>query len=141
VPTPSGLVTELSKQGLVEDAIFLEVHGTHYTLAKEAPIFSGKLFDDFGYVANTPALKAVLDRTYLPLSNSDTVTKELFDKIVAIRKIILKDSVSSVITPVQWKRYWAIANKESPPLSPASIVATTLLVVNHISSPTIMLHG
>jgi hypothetical protein len=61
VPTPSGLVTELSTQGLVEDAIFLEVHGTCYTLAKEAPVCSGKLFDDFGYVANTPALKVVLD--------------------------------------------------------------------------------
>ncbi len=76
VPAPSGLVTELSTQDLVEDAIFLEVHGTCYTLAKEAPICSGKLFDDFGYIANsTPALKAILDRTYLPLSDSDTSTK------------------------------------------------------------------
>jgi hypothetical protein len=55
VPAPSGLVTELSMQEPVEDAIFLEVHGMCYTLAKEAPICSGKLFEDFGYVANTPA--------------------------------------------------------------------------------------
>jgi hypothetical protein len=40
-------------------------------------------------------------------------TKELFDKIAAIRKIILKDSVSPVITPVQLKGYWAIVNKET----------------------------
>jgi hypothetical protein len=66
VPVPSGLVTELSTQGLVEDAIFSEVHGTRYTLAKEAPICSSKLFDDFGYVANTPASKAILDGTYPP---------------------------------------------------------------------------
>ncbi len=110
---PSGLVTELSMQGLVEDAIFLEVHGACNTLAKEAPICNGKLFADFGYVANTPASKAVLDGTYLPPLDSDTATKEVFNKIAAIRIMIPKDSVSSVITPVQWKRYWAIANTEN----------------------------
>jgi hypothetical protein len=103
----SGLVTELSMQEPVEDAIFLELHGTRYTLAKEAPICSGKLFDDFGCVANTPASKAVHNGTYLPLSDSDMATKQLFNKITAIRKIIPKDSISPVITPVQWKRYWA----------------------------------
>jgi hypothetical protein len=77
----------------------------HYILAKEAPICSGKLFDDFGYVANTPASKAILDGTYLRPSNSDMATKELFDEIAAMRKIIPKDSVSPVITPVQWNQY------------------------------------
>ena len=66
-------------QGLVKDAIFLEVHGRCNTLAKEAPICSGKLFDDFGYVANTPASRAVLDRTYQARANSDIAIKELFD--------------------------------------------------------------
>ncbi len=85
----------------------MELHGTRYTLAKEALICSGKLFDDFGCVANTPASKAVHNGTYLPLSDLDMATKQLFNKIAAIRKIIPKDSVSPVITPVQWKRYWA----------------------------------
>jgi hypothetical protein len=31
---------------------------------------------------------------YLPPSDSDTATKELFDKIAAIRKIIPKDSIA-----------------------------------------------
>jgi hypothetical protein len=101
VPTPSRLVMELNMQEPVEDAIFSEVHGTRYTLAKEALICSGKLFDDFGYLANTPASKAVLDGTYLPPLDLDTSTKELFDKIATIRKIIPKDSVSLVITPAQ----------------------------------------
>jgi hypothetical protein len=47
VPAPSGLVTEVSTQEPVEDAIFLEVHWMCYTLAKEAPICSEKLFHDF----------------------------------------------------------------------------------------------
>ncbi len=40
---------------MVEEAIFREVHDKCYTMAKEAPICSGKLFDNFGYVANTLA--------------------------------------------------------------------------------------
>jgi hypothetical protein len=113
VPVPSGLVMELSTQELVEDDIFSEVHGTRYTLAKEAPVCSGKLFHDFGYLANTPALKAVLDRTYLSPSDLDTATNELFDKIATIWKKIPIYSVSYVITPAQWKRYWAIVNEET----------------------------
>jgi hypothetical protein len=103
----------LSAQELVEDAIFLEVHGTRYTLAQEAPVCNGKLFEDFGYLANTPASRAVPDGTYLPPSDLDTATKELFNKIAAIWRIIPKDSVSPVITPAQWKRYWGIVNKET----------------------------
>jgi len=59
VEEQSGLVLET--KDTVEAAIFREVHDKRYTLAKEAPICSGRLFDDFGYVANTPASKAVLN--------------------------------------------------------------------------------
>ncbi len=64
-------------------------------------------------MANTPASKAVLDRTYQPPPNSDQATAELFDKIAAIRRIVPKDSASPVISPEQWKRYWAVVNKET----------------------------
>jgi hypothetical protein len=72
-----------------------------------------KTVDDFGYVANTPASKVVLDGTYLPPLDLDTATKELLVKIAAIRKIILENSISPVITPIQWKWYWAIVNKKT----------------------------
>ncbi len=104
---------ELSTQEPVEDAIFSKVHGTRFILAKEALVCSGKLFHDFGYLANTPASKAVLDGIYLPPPNTDTATKELFAKITTIQTKIPKDSVSYVITPAHWKRYWAIVNKET----------------------------
>ncbi len=103
----------MSTKDTVEDAIFREVHDKRYTQAKEAPICSGKLFDNFGYVANTPASKAVLDGTYQPPPNSDQATAELFDKIAAIRWIVPKDSASPVILPKQWKQYRAIVNKET----------------------------
>jgi hypothetical protein len=74
---------------------------------------NGKLFDDFGYTASTPASKAVLDGTYVVPTNSDTATMELFTKIAAIRKLIPKNSVSAVITPTQWRQYWKIVNEET----------------------------
>ncbi len=113
VPEPSRLVMELNMQELVEDAIFSEVHGSHYTLANKAPVCNGRLFKDFGYLATTPASKAILDGTYLPPLDSDVATKELFDEIVAIQRIIPKDSVSLVITPAQWKQNWEAVNKET----------------------------
>jgi hypothetical protein len=61
VEEQSGLVSESTTKDTEEAAIFREVHDKRYTLAKEAPICSGRLFDDFGYVANTPASKAVLN--------------------------------------------------------------------------------
>jgi hypothetical protein len=82
-------------------------------MAKEVPICSGKLFDNFGYVASMPALRAVLARIYQTPANSDMAMKELFDEIAAIRLIIPKDLAPIVITPGQWKRHWAIVNKET----------------------------
>jgi hypothetical protein len=75
----SGLVSESMTKDAVEDAIFAEVHDKQYTLAREAPICNGRLFNDFSYVANTPASRAVLDGMYQAPANSDIATKELFD--------------------------------------------------------------
>jgi hypothetical protein len=97
----------------VEAAIFREVHDKCYTMAKEAPICRGRLFDDFGYVANTPASRAVLDGTYQAPADADMATKELFNKVAAIRQLIPKDSAPTIITPEQWKSYWAIVSKET----------------------------
>jgi hypothetical protein len=113
VKEQSGLVSESTTKDAVEDAIFTEVHDKQYTLAKEAPICSGKLFDNFGYVTNTPASRVVLDGTYQAPTDSDSATKELFAEIAAIRRIIPKDLAPIIITPEQWKRYWAIVNEET----------------------------
>ncbi len=104
---------ESNTKDTVEDAIFSEVHNKRYTLAIEAPICSGKLFNNFGFVANTPASKAVLDGTYHPPADSDRATTELFSEIAAIRRIVPKDSASPVISPEQWKGYWAAVNEEA----------------------------
>jgi hypothetical protein len=100
----------------VEAAIFREVHDKRYTMAKEAPICSRRLFDNFGYVANTPASRAVLDGTYQAPADADMATKELFNEMVAFRQFIPKDLAPTIITPEQWKIYWAIVNKETSSL-------------------------
>ena len=64
VPSESGLVTELSAQEAVEDAIFAEVHRSRYNLVKGAPICRGKQVEDFGYLADTAASEAVLNGTF-----------------------------------------------------------------------------
>ena len=99
-----GAIMERNTQDTVEQSIFCEVHEKRYTLAGEAPICNGKLFDDFGYTASTPASKAVLDGTYVAPTNSDTARMELFTEIAAIQKLIPKNSVSAVITPTQWRQ-------------------------------------
>ena len=53
-------------------------------MAGEAPICNGKLFQEFGYTANTEATWAVLDGTYEAPGGLDQATKELFTKVAKI---------------------------------------------------------
>ena len=107
------MVAELDTQEPAEDAIFAEVHGSRYTLAQGAPICRGKLFEDFGYLANTAAAEEVLNGSYLPPPDCDAATRDLFAEVAAIRQKIPPDSVSHIITLEQWKRYWKIVNEET----------------------------
>jgi hypothetical protein len=50
---------------------------------------------------------------YVPPPNSDTTTRELFAKIVAIQSTVPTNSVSFVITLEQWKQYWQVINEET----------------------------
>ena len=92
---------ERTTQETFKQGIFSEVHNKQYTLAGEAPICNGDLFQDFGYLANTPVSHAVLDGTYKTRKDSDPATANLFTEIAAIRTLIPKDSVSITITPSQ----------------------------------------
>jgi hypothetical protein len=73
-----GAIMEQTMQDAVKQTIFSEIHKKRYMLAGEAPICNGNLFQDFGYMATTPALCAVLDGTYVLPPSSDAATSELF---------------------------------------------------------------
>jgi hypothetical protein len=97
--------------------ILSEVHKKHYTLAGEAPICNRDLFQDFGYCANTPASRVVLDITCVAPPTSDEAIRDLFAEIAAIRRLIPANSVPIVIPPEQWKQYWKVINKDNHPWS------------------------
>jgi hypothetical protein len=113
VEDQSGAILENTTKETVEDSIFSEVHNKRYTMAVEAPVCNGELIKDFGHMANTPALKAVLDGTYIAPQDSDTATHELLAEIAAIRRIIPNNLRVTFITLDQWKAYWKIVNEET----------------------------
>jgi hypothetical protein len=112
VEGPDRIIMERTTQETVNQTIFLEIHEKRYTLAGEAPICNGDLFQEFGYTAITPASRTVLDGMYVVPSNSDAATLELFAEIAHIRRLVPASSVSIIITPEQWKQYWQVVIKE-----------------------------
>jgi hypothetical protein len=82
-------------------------------MAGEAPICNGKLFEELGYTANTPAARAILDGTYIAREGSDQATLDLFVEVANIRQQVPQNFVSICITPQQWKRYWKVVNEET----------------------------
>jgi hypothetical protein len=108
-----GAILERTTRDTAKSTIFSEVHRKQYTLAREAPICNGALFQDFGYTASTPASKAALNGTYVAPADSDSATKELFAEIAAIRQRIPENSVPITITPAQWQLYWKVVKEET----------------------------
>ncbi len=82
-------------------------------MACKAPICNGKLFEELGYTANTPAARAILDGTYIAPEGLDQATLDLFVEVANIRWQVPLNSVSICITPQQWKRYWKVVNEET----------------------------
>jgi hypothetical protein len=113
VKAEGGAILERTSQDAVENTIFSEIHEKRYTLAGKAPICIRELFNQFGYTANTPASKAVLDGTYQAPVGTDTATSDLFAEIAAIQKMVPENSVSIIISPEQWKQYWRTVNKKT----------------------------
>jgi hypothetical protein len=108
-----GATMEHTTQDTVEQIIFSEIHEKHFTLTGEAPICNGELFRDFGYTANMPASRVVLDGTYAAPTSSGDATKELLVEITAIQRLVPENLVLIIITPEQWEQYWKVANEET----------------------------
>jgi hypothetical protein len=94
-----GAITEHTTCEPVKQTIFSEIHNKRYTMAGEAPICNGKLFDKFDYTARTEAAQAVLNGTYVAPEGSDQATLDLFAEVAEIRRQVPMNSVSICITP------------------------------------------
>jgi hypothetical protein len=112
VEEENGRVTEVTTKDEVENAIFQAIHEDRYHQAEDSPICQGQLREDFGYLADTPAAKEVLEGTYqCPEGTPDSV-KELFEAISRVYKSV-PEATSVVILPEQWKAYWKVANEDT----------------------------
>jgi hypothetical protein len=107
-----GIIMERTTQETVKQTISSEIHEKRYTLKGKA-ICNSDLFQEFGYTEMTPALRAVLDGTYVMPANSDAAAPELFAEIAYIRRLVPASSVLIVMTLEQWKQYWQVVNKKT----------------------------
>jgi hypothetical protein len=96
-----GAITERKTQDTVKQLIFSEVQEKRYTLAGEAPICNGALFQAFGYMANTPASKLVLDRNVRSARRFGQRNKRALCRDCCDMELIPGNLVSITITPQQ----------------------------------------
>ena len=101
-----GQTIAIKNRDKLHQAIWEEVHKKRFHLAEQAPICSGQLRGDFGYLANTSAAEHALEGTYEFPNGRHEATKDLLDEIARIRKLIPKNSVPDIITKEMWQSRW-----------------------------------
>jgi hypothetical protein len=121
VAARDGSISESSTKGEVESTLFGEIQGKRFYLAEQAPICKGRLRGEFGYMANTPAGRAVLSGDYKFAEDLDVGTRELFEEVALLRRMIPANSV-----PNGGRR-----KKRPRPRIPASISLIILRVLAH----------
>jgi hypothetical protein len=106
VEQETGEIVEHTSQDSIQTAIWDNIHRRRFFLAEEAPICKDRLRQEFGYLSNTEAARAVLDGTYTPTGDIDPATSDLFSAIADIRAIVPQDHVSTIVTAGDWGRHW-----------------------------------
>lgn len=101
-----GSIQEATTERSVQEVIWDNIHGKRFHLVEQAPICKGKLRGDSGYMANTPAAQAVLQGSYVCPEETDEGTRNLFEEIARLCRIVPKNSVSTKITQQRWKDRW-----------------------------------
>ena len=86
--TDDGNIVEYEGQKTAEEAIWSNIHDDQFYVEEQAPICQDRLRGEFGYQANTPAARRVLDGTYNYTEGFDPPTKELLDECARVRTII-----------------------------------------------------
>ena len=79
-----GMVREATTRREVESTLFEEIHGKRFYLAEQAPLCKGKLWGEFGYMANNLASQAVLDGWYEYSEDFDVGTRELLKEVTRL---------------------------------------------------------
>jgi hypothetical protein len=108
-----GTVKKIISKEELHKAILDNIHRKRFYLAEEAPICSDLLTGAFGYNSVTPTAKAILEGTYNYPPDFDEATKEILQECKLIRLQVPKNSVSTIITPVNWSNHWHSAREET----------------------------
>ena len=108
-----GGVIEYSTQTDIQNALWQEVHQSHYHMAEEAPICQGNLRGLFGYNADTVAARAVLDRKFEFSEEFHKATRWICESVADFRDTILQDSVDLIITREIWQQKWKKKREET----------------------------
>ena len=82
-------------------------------MAEHAPIFKYRLKGEFGYQADTPAARRVLDGTYTYTEDFDPPTKELLDEFARVRTIIPAWSANINLKRGGWQHQWGKAKEKT----------------------------
>ena len=80
--------------------------------ACDCPLTEGKLFEDLGHLANTPAATAILERQYEFPENVDRATKLLLEKAADIYAKN-KGRVSTIVENKDFSSFWMTAREKT----------------------------
>ena len=103
-------VTFATREGVEQQASMAIAE--RYKKARTAPILQDeRLFNDFGYSANTPAARRILDGTYIFPEEMDFHTKLLLQEAHLLYHKMSKIEVEDMISTEEFQAYWRKANE------------------------------
>ena len=83
----------------------------HFETSHHAPLSSGKLLDDVGYLGATPEVKEILEGTYIYLLDMDKHTHLLLEEAACLFVKTAGDVIVSFVTMKDLQDWWLTANK------------------------------
>ena len=110
VGCPTGPDAIFSSQEDIE-----EVAATHlsdrFKSAHSAPISSGKLLDDIGFLGDTKTVRDILEGTYEYPPDTDPHTKLLFEEAAKIFSTTAEDVISTFVTTKDFQDWWLTSDE------------------------------
>ena len=88
----------------------------HFETSHHAPLSSGKLLDDVGYLGATPEVKEILEGTYIYLLDMDKHTHLLLEEAACLFVKTAGDIIASFVTMKDFQDWWLTVNENTAPL-------------------------
>ena len=79
---------------------------TQFTGAFSSPFYTGRLFDDLGFMGDTECAAQVLEGTHEYPEGTDDVTKMLLEECSKMHLSMSREEVSTFVTAEDHQYYW-----------------------------------